>query len=1239
MDTRRTRSLGAAAIALMLICLAAAALCGVAPVLADGVAAANLIEINGDTATVSVNLYKDANHNTALGSDAVLSTDTLYGAFSAVFMAESRPTADKYTAVYTFPETINVKDNYGGDLLNGTGSAATKAGTWRIEKNKLFFTFDTEWLQQHPSDVYVAADFSFELANKDVGSGNSTKVNFPGTGEIDIATKDGNVTGAKEGKFSQDENGTAKVTWTVKLKVESCATNVVLNDTLGSNFSFVAGSFKLDGKQLDSQPTIDGQNVNADLGNLSQGEHVLAYETLLKSGISAKNTEYINEQAASQNKAEWAWGGSSDRQNGSVTVAPSKFRYDMINKSNGSGSASDITWTVTFNRGELKADMTGYKFTDQLDDKQSYTGSYTVYKGDSGSDVLAPPVELDSTKRSFTYTFPTDLADKYATYRIVYHTKMNDTNSYDTVHNTAKVDGSVSGSDEGVFSPQLVGTPITKRLVSDKDAATTGRATWETSVALKAIVNAVHPDRVTVKDTFQSAWSQDLGVDEGSITITIGNTVLVRNTDWLLTGNWQAEGTKRNFNLDIYVNDKVKAALENKDYAVITYTTTSDALSGWYSNFASVSAPGLNLGWPYTPGVMYVVNQETTPAVEKPEAESKVSWNEDFDWSAVDGSDEKGAWIVDWTVYANRQKGAAGEYYGAGKLNSAPLNIIDALPSGMSYVAGSAKYTLVRNPYDKHTGIGRGNEAEMVVDDQPLDTGNVRSDDNTVTFSIPTTRLENYAGYAKLTYKTAVKRGELDVSKNEVKLTNSASAESGDKKFDSGSGTVTIKNNVLLKTGSQVANSNRIKYTILVNESALDLKNGSDFLELVDVMDAKCALVPSSVKVYQHKDEGWNLLGSDEYTVGAETIKDDSGAACTKMTLSVPDGSHLKVQYEVIPAGNAGETVSLTNKASLTAVWDGEEVHSKNWVIQKASGSAGGSGYGVTVTKVDKSDIEKKLFGATFTLYKVDVDTALTAGVGAAKTLFQEVPTGDSGTATFGTADKKMEAYTLYCLEETQAPQGYNVIDKPVWIMLKGQSERQYWDALAKVAELRQKDATVEIPTANTDITVYDAPYSGKATISATKVLQGSSLKEGQFSFVLKDANGKVLQTAKNSADGTISFNLDYSKVGTYEYAIREVVPEGAVKNVKDHIAYDATEHRVMVKVENGEGELKATVTYDGVSSTPPTFTNKYSTTLPAAGGSGLTMTYLAGASLLCFAATWMHARRRRDLKRGGRRG
>lgn len=1233
MDTHRTRSLGAAAIALMLICLAVAALRGVAPVLADGVAAANLIEINGDTATVTVNLYKDANHNTALGSDAVLSTDMLYGAFSAVFKAESKPTVDKYTAVYTFPDTINVKDNTGGDLLNGTGSAATKAGTWRIEKNKLFFTFDTEWLQRHPSDVYVAADFSFELANKDVGSGDSTKVNFPGTGEIDIATKDGSVTGTKEGKFSQS-GGEGRVTWTLKLQVESHASNVQLTDVLGENFSFVPGSFRLNDQKLKQQPSINGQTAQLNLGDLSQGTYTITYDSVMNPNVPVDNYVWINELEGSKNNAAWTWGQSSENSNNCEGLA-NKFRYDMIGKSHSLDSTpSDITWTVTLNNGDIKTDMNGYKFTDTLDDKQAYTGKYIVYKGLDDRNKVAEG-DLSNSVNTFSYTFSNlSEADRYQPYRIVYHTKMKDQDSYEPVENTAKIEHegttAPSGTSTATFRRGIVEQLITKELISHDE---NGHATWTTHVKIPETVDV---SQVQILDTFRSTYLQNLKVE--SLTVKIGDTALAEGTStsgdyYFYTRDEVTSGNKINFNIQMRATDTVKEKLGANGYQIdVTYTTVTDNLDGQYWNLAAVQFPFAGKDFKqYSSEPYYIVNNSVTPDVDK--SSDGFVWNGNFDWSTIErDSTEKGAWIATWTVYANRYETPANEFYGAGKLGGQPITIKDTLPSDgtMSFVPGSAAYTLYANPYEE-----RGDAERVVVQDRSVE-GTVS--DNEISFTVPTDGLGDYAGYVKLTYKTAIKRSVLDTSTNSTKLKNSARAESGDKKFGSGSGTVTINNNVLLKTGDQVANSNRIRYTILVNESAVDLKSDSDFLELVDVMDAQCVLVPSSVKVYQHKDKDWNLLGSDEYTVGAETIKDESGAACTKMTLKVPDGSHLKVQYEVIPAGNAGETVSLTNKASLTGVWDGEESHSKNWEIQKASGSAGGSGYGVTVTKVDKSDIEKKLSGATFTLYKVDMGTALTDGVDAAKTVFQEVSTGDGGTATFGTADKKMEAYTLYCLEETQAPEGYNVVDKPVWIMLKGQDEQQYRDALAKVAELRQRDAAVEIPTASTDITVYDAPYSGKVTISATKVLQGSSLKEGQFSFVLKDANGKVLQTAKNGADGKINFNLDYSKVGTYEYTICEVVPEGAVKNVKDHIAYDATEHKVMVKVENGKGELKATVTYDGVSSTPPTFTNKYSTTLPAAGGSGLTMTYLAGASLLCFAATWMHARRQRDLKRGERR-
>ena len=958
------------------------------------------------------------------------------------------------------------------------------------------------------------------------------------------------------------------------------------------------------------------------------------------------NGEYINEQGGSKNTAAWEWGGPNDRQNGTATAAPSQFRYDMINKSNGSGTSSDIKWTVRLNQGELKADMSGYKFTDKLDDKQTYTGSYAVYKGTSESDgARIDGGALESSEETFSYTFPDNLEDKYASYCIVYHTRMNDTNSYDTVHNSATIEHEdrVSGTAEGKFTPQLVGTPITKRRVSSDEVGTTGRATWETKVALKAIVNAVHPDRVTVKDTFQSAWSQNLGIDVDSISITIAETVLERgrNADWDLTANWTVGGTKRNFNLDINVNDKVKAALENEDYAVITYTTTSDALPGWYSNFASVSASGLNLQRQYTDLVMYVVNKETTPAVEKPEAESKVSWSENFDWSSVDGSSEKGAWLVDWTVYANRQQGNKGangeyEYYGAGKLGNKPLNIVDTLPDGMSYVVNSAKYTLVQNPYDQHAGYGRGSEAETIVADKQLDAGNVKNNGNTVTFSIPTTKLGQYAGYAKLTYRTAIKRGKLDTSTNEARFTNSASAESGSKEFGSGSGTVTIKNNVIKKTGEQPANSNRIKYTILVNESAVDLKSGTDILELVDTMDAKCTLVPSSLKVYKHVNGAWVALPQKDYSSKMEQVKDDSGSH-TKLTLSVPDGKYLKVEYEVIPSGNPGDEVSLSNTAELTGVTEGTAIDKQTWKIKDASASAGGNGYSITMTKYDAQQVGATLEGAEFKLYSVDMDQVKNLeDVESVRELFGTATTDVNGKITFGTSDKKMTNCVLYQLVETKAPGGYATTG-PKWIMLKGNASSGDYQTELEKAQGIVGDAEIIGDAKKDDIWVYDNRLTGTADINARKVLEGGTFKAGQFSFELKDGEGRVLQTETNDADGSVSFSVDYNKAGEYHYTISEVVPEGAKDNVKDHITYDTTPRNVTVRVTNGTDKLNAVVTYDKDSTTPPTFTNKYSTTLPEAGGAGLTMTYLAGASLLCFAATWMHARRHRDLDRGGR--
>lgn len=114
------------------------------------------------------------------------------------------------------------------------------------------------------------------------------------------------------------------------------------------------------------------------------------------------------------------------------------------------------------------------------------------------------------------------------------------------------------------------------------------------------------------------------------------------------------------------------------------------------------------------------------------------------------------------------------------------------------------------------------------------------------------------------------------------------------------------------------------------------------------------------------------------------------------------------------------------------------------------------------------------------------------------------------------------------------------------------------------------------------------APAATEVKLGASKVLSGEDLKEGQFSFQLKDADGKVLQTAKNAADGTVGFEaISYDKPGTYAYSISEV--DDGQKNV----TYDAAEHRVTVTVtDDGAGYLVATVTYDG--DVAPVFKNTY---------------------------------------------
>ena len=107
---------------------------------------------------------------------------------------------------------------------------------------------------------------------------------------------------------------------------------------------------------------------------------------------------------------------------------------------------------------------------------------------------------------------------------------------------------------------------------------------------------------------------------------------------------------------------------------------------------------------------------------------------------------------------------------------------------------------------------------------------------------------------------------------------------------------------------------------------------------------------------------------------------------------------------------------------------------------------------------------------------------------------------------------------------------------------------------------------------------------SAKATITATKVLDGKALEAGKYEFELKEGD-KVVATAKNASDGTVAFEaIEYAVAGDHTYTITEKAgSEGGV-------TYDTATHKVTVEVvDNGAGKLVATVTDNN-----PTFTNTY---------------------------------------------
>lgn len=233
-----------------------------------------------------------------------------------------------------------------------------------------------------------------------------------------------------------------------------------------------------------------------------------------------------------------------------------------------------------------------------------------------------------------------------------------------------------------------------------------------------------------------------------------------------------------------------------------------------------------------------------------------------------------------------------------------------------------------------------------------------------------------------------------------------------------------------------------------------------------------------------------------------------------------------------------------------------------------------------------------------------------------------------------------------------------------------------------KVTNLKKNESNTIIPSVGSDVSIeitegktFTNAYTPKGSWipKATKVVEGGEMKAFTLEFA-DNEEFKNAQEVKTQANGgnsqtlnlveKISYKLDDLTKGadstgrgaskTFFYYVHEKDEHSTYP----HYKFDPSVYRFkVVATDKAEGNIDCAVTYrkgtvnsegtwvdadtkdhEFADDSTPTFTNTYSTSLPLSGMSGVTLTYLAGAAVLCAAAAWMHIRRKANAKGGERR-
>lgn len=319
------------------------------------------------------------------------------------------------------------------------------------------------------------------------------------------------------------------------------------------------------------------------------------------------------------------------------------------------------------------------------------------------------------------------------------------------------------------------------------------------------------------------------------------------------------------------------------------------------------------------------------------------------------------------------------------------------------------------------------------------------------------------------------------------------------------------------------------------------------------------------------------------------------------------DGDGLRAKTFAYRVSESGSVDGVANDAVATKVFTVKVVENTNAgtlraEVLPAEGTPEGKGafeftntYGVNPTPssvTDQIKVNKKLKGRDLAEGEFEFQLVELAADGS------ESVAATGKNAADGTVALSPVTYTApgmhsYELREVAGTAGGVTYDKATYRVRTTVTDAGN-GTLAVKHELADADGN---PTGDDSVTFTNGYEAAPVTLTlgAAKVLKGAELKAGQFGFELKGRDGKVMSTARNAADGSVTFDaLTFKRSGTYTFTVSEADDGQA------HVTYDRAAHKIVVTVSDEAadgsktGYLSAKVSYEGDAEVPPVFTNSY---------------------------------------------